>query len=167
MVIERSENLVLCRSEEKDLDFVLKTEQHPDNNPFVGQWTREEHQDTFSKDDLLHLMITSVKDGKPVGYIIIAGLKNRNRSIELRRIVIAEKGKGYGRETLRLVKKLAFETLKAHRLWLDVREHNTRARTLYRSEGFTEEGVLRECILYKASYESLVVMSMLEVEYGT
>lgn len=31
--------------------------------------------------------------------------------------------------------------------------------------GFIREGVLRECILYNGSYESLMIMSMLENEY--
>jgi hypothetical protein len=36
---------------------------------------------------------------------------------------------------------------------------------LYQSEGFSKEGVLRECILYNGNYESLIVMSILEMEY--
>lgn len=51
-----------------------------------------------------------------VEYIIIAGVTNSNRNIESRRIVISDKGKGFGRETLRFVKKVVFEHLNAHRL---------------------------------------------------
>jgi len=64
-----------------------------------------------------------------------------------------------------MVKKLCFEEWRAHRLWLDVKEHNMRARHLYESEGFVREGVLRECIRNGETYESLIVMSMLEQEY--
>ena len=64
-----------------------------------------------------------------------------------------------------MVKRLAFEEFKAHRLWLDVKEHNVRARHLYESEGFVTEGVLRGCIKAEAGFESLVVMSMLRGEY--
>ena len=42
---------------------------------------------------------------------------------------------------------------------------NTRALALYESEGFVEEGRLRESVRAGDGYESLVVMSMLEVEY--
>lgn len=161
-VIEKSERVILSRTEDTDLDFILQAEQHPDNSPYVGQWKRDEHKNTFTNEDMLHLTVKSVCESKPIGYIIVAGLQNPNHSIELRRIVITDKGKGYGRETLRLVKKLAFEALKAHRLWLDVREYNLRARALYRSEGFVEEGKLRECILHNRSYQSLIVMSILE-----
>lgn len=42
------------------------------------------------------------------------------------------------------IKKIVFDKLKAHRLWLDVRLKNYRAQQLYQSEGFIKEGVLRE-----------------------
>ena len=100
-----------------------------------------------------------------MGYLILAGLENANLSIELRRIVVTDKSKGYGKEALRLIKKLAFEQLKAHRLWLDVKGHNLRAKHIYEFEGFVVEGVLRECVKIEETFESLVVMSMLCSEY--
>jgi len=100
-----------------------------------------------------------------IGYVIIAGITNPNRNIEFMRVVISSKGKGFGRETLKLVKKITFENLNAHRLWLDVRYKNQIAQNLYKSEGFIEEGILREYILYDGNYESLIVMSILKNEY--
>jgi RimJ/RimL family protein N-acetyltransferase len=44
-----------------------------------------------------------------------------------------------------LLAQMAFRDLGAHRFWLDVKSANVRALTLYRSEGFVEEGRLREC----------------------
>ena len=88
-----------------------------------------------------------------------------NADLEFRRVVISNKGKGLGRETIKLVIKISFEQLNAHRLWLDVRYKNKRAQNLYKSEGFIEEGILRECILYNGHYESLILMSVLKNEY--
>lgn len=158
-------NIRLRRTSEGDLDFVLAAEGAEDNRRFVGQWTREQHREAMSHPDLAHLVVERVDEGRPVGYVIMAGLLDANRSVEFRRVVITEKGKGYGREVLRVVKKMAFEELKAHRLWLDVRENNQRARRLYESEGFVAEGVLRECVSVGSGWESLVLMSVLEQEY--
>ena len=158
-------NIRLRRTAEGDLDFVLAAEGAEDNRRFVGQWTREQHCEAMSHPDLAHFVVESVDDGRPVGYVIMAGLLEANRSVEFRRVVITDKGKGYGREVLRVVKKMAFEELKAHRLWLDVRENNQRARLLYESEGFVAEGVLRECVSVGSGWESLVLMSVLEQEY--
>ena len=158
-------NIRLLPTSEDDLDFVLSAEQSAENRSFVSVWAREQHLGALTSEGLSHLIIEDTNDGSRVGYIILAGLADANQSIEFRRIVVTEKGKGYGREALRLVKKLAFEELKAHRLWLDVKQHNVRARHLYEAEGFVAEGVLRECIKAEVGFESLVLMSMLRGEY--
>ncbi len=154
----------LRRTNESDLDFVLGAEQSAENRIFIGAWTREQHRVAFDAKDLSHLIIETI-EGKPVGYVILAGLADANESIEFRRIVITEKNQGYGKQALRQIKKLAFEELKAHRLWLDVKEENARARHIYKAEGFVAEGVLRDCLKIENGYESLFVMSMLRDEY--
>ena len=88
-----------------------------------------------------------------------------NRCIELTRIVISEPGKGYGKSTLKLILKKVFEEYHAHRLYLDVIDYNQRARHIYKSIGFKEEGILREAVKRENSYDSLVLMSMLDREY--
>jgi RimJ/RimL family protein N-acetyltransferase len=81
-------------------------------------------------------------------------------------MVVQAKGGGFGRAALRVAKKVAFDDLGAHRFWLDVRTHNTRAKALYDSEGFVVEGVLRESVRGPGGYESLVVMSVLQQEFA-
>jgi len=151
------------KTTEADLGFVIAAENAKENSMHVVQWTREQHIAAFHNEDILHVIIEA--DEKSVGYAITAGLKETNNAIELRRIVIVEKGRGYGRAAMELFKKLAFEELKAHRLWLDVREYNTRARNLYKDLGFVEEGYIRECILLDDKYVSHYIMAILEQEY--
>ena len=43
---------------------------------------------------------------------------------------------------------------------------NVRAQALYRSEGFVEEGRLRESVRTASGYDSLIVMAMLEHEHA-
>lgn len=164
-ILKKSENVILRYTESKDLDFVLYAEQEEENARYVGQWTKEQHINSLSNKDILHVIIEDAISHNPVGYLILAGIENTNCNIEFRRIVICEKNKGYGKESLRLIKELAFEELKAHRLWLDVRLKNKKAQSVYKSQGFKEEGILRECVLYKNEYESLIIMSILEQEY--
>jgi diamine N-acetyltransferase len=148
----------------EDLDFVIQTENHRENKDFVMSWTLKQHRDSLLDEDKLHLIIET-SDKKRIGYAILAGLKNTNSSIELVRIVIADKGKGYGRTSIKAIQKYTFENLNAHRLWLDVKDYNERARYLYQSTGFVEEGRLRECIKNGDRYESLIIMSILQKEY--
>lgn len=158
-------NIRLKLTIENDLKFVLQAEQNQENLPFVTQWTKQQHLDSLLNDDIAHFIVERITDQTPVGYVILGGLFNSNQSIELRRIVITEKGKGYGRESLQLIQKLSFEELSAHRLWLDVKEDNLRAKKLYESEGFIIEGCLRECLKTSDKWESLIILSMLKKEF--
>jgi len=148
-----------------DLDFVLAAESAPENRRFVLQWTREEHAAVIRGPECAHRSVEDSATGQAVGYAILLGLGSPHRAVEFRRLVITDKGRGYGRAAVRAVKRLAFEELGAHRLWLDVMEQNQRARRLYESEGFTAEGLLRECYLGQSGYESVYVMSVLESEH--
>jgi len=122
-----------------DLDWVLEAEAHPENAPFVTQWTRGEHAAALEHPEMRHLVIETVPDGRAVGYVILAGLAAPRHGIEVRRIVVTDKGRGYGRETLRLIKTMALRDLGASRLWLDVRSNNPKAKRLYEEEGFVVE----------------------------
>ncbi|WP_158289394.1 SDR family NAD(P)-dependent oxidoreductase [Paenibacillus flagellatus] len=147
-----------------DLDFVVDAETAEGSRPYVGQWTRERHAEAIDDPDAMHAVIVRLGDGQRIGYVIAQGLRE-GRSIELKRLVVTEPGNGYGRETVRLVKRLAFAEWRARRLWLDVRAGNTRAERLYRSEGFQIEGVLRDADYADGRYVSLAVLSMLADEY--
>ena len=158
-------DIELRRTTAYDLPYVLAAEGDEENRRFVVVWPEEKHRAALDDPDIAHLLIASKPHGQPVGFVILAGLQGEHRSIEFMRIVVTEKGKGYGRAAVRAIQRYAFETLSAHRLWLDVKEHNTRARAVYDKEGFRYEGTLRECRKGPDGFESLVVMSVLEHEY--
>ena len=155
--------MTLRRALPNDLAFVLQQEQKFRDLGFVGGDDTETHQRQLSDPDCLYLVIE--EKGAPAGYVILRGIASVNGSVELKRIVIAEPGQGVGRQALAAVIDKVFREFRAHRLWLDVFEDNSRARHVYRSLGFAEEGVLRECIKRGETYRSLVVMSMLATEF--
>ncbi len=160
-----SEKYKLRLTTEHDLDFVLAAETDAENSPYIGIWSREEHLNSLTNPDFEHLIVEDIAKGKLVGYIILQNVLNPSLSLQLRRLVVVEKGQGIGREALKLVKKLVFEEKDTHRLWLDVKVTNSRARHLYASEGFVEEGILREAFKYGDTFESLALMSVLRSEY--
>ena len=148
-----------------DLDFVISVEQDPANRPFITPWDRTQHEGAVRFPDFRHFIIEAGADYASSGFVILQGCRNPNRSVELKRIVLQPKGQGIGRRCVRLLAQMAFRDLGAHRFWLDVRSQNTRALALYRSEGFVEEGRLRDSVTTTDGYDSLVVMSLLEDEY--
>ena len=164
-VIFETGRIRLRSSTREDLDFVLGLELDTDNAPFILRWPAKMHLDTISDPDRAHLTVEARESGQPVGYVILSALKSPHRSIEFVRMTIARKGEGYGRECLRAVKQMAFDTLGAHRLWLDVMSHNARAKSLYLAEGFVEEGTLRESVEVDGRRISLILLSMLAREF--
>jgi RimJ/RimL family protein N-acetyltransferase len=153
--------LKLVPTSQPDLSLVVACESDDETSPFIIPWTAERHLEALSDPDCAHLSLRDAQTNDWLGFVMLFGLCSPHRAIELRRIVCARKGAGIGRAAVRKVVELAFRSLQAHRLWLDVKSTNARARHLYLSEGFREEGVLRECLLGKDGYESLVIMSML------
>lgn len=146
---------------EIDLDLVMQYEYL--ERRFVTDWAWNTHIQAINNPNVAHLMI----DYKmvPVANIILIGLEDPNKSLEFARIVVYDKGKGIGRKILQAVKRLTFENLQFHRLWLDAITYNTSAFELYKSEGFILEGTLRECDFYDGKYQSLHILSLLSHEY--
>jgi len=148
-----------------DLEFVSSVENDPANRPFITPWERVQHEGAVRFPDFRHFIVEA-GDGYPsAGFVILQGCRNPNASVELKRIVLQPKGQGYGRTCVRLLELMAFRDLGAHRFWLDVRSLNARALALYRSEGFVEEGRLRESVRNGEGFDSLIVLSMLRHEY--
>jgi RimJ/RimL family protein N-acetyltransferase len=160
-----------------DLEYVTSVENDSHNLPFITPWERTQHEGAVRFPDFRHFIVEVGPAIESAGFVILQGCRNPHRSVELKRIVLQPKGRGYGRACVRLLKLMAFRDLRAHRFWLDVKSLNARALRLYESEGFVEEGRLRESVRVTidgmgpeggagaAGYDSLIVMSMLDREY--
>ena len=116
---------------------MLAAERQPDNARYVFQWSQQRHQQAMDSPNEVHWSIEVAH--RWVGYILLGDLHSTAKSLNLRRIVVTEKGHGYGRQALRYVQQFAFEQAQAQRLWLDVKPDNHRALALYRSVGFVED----------------------------
>lgn len=135
------------------------------NSRFVCSYIAERHKELIESENDLHLSVRRLNNNKLIGHMLCLGLDNPNKALEFRRFTIMEKGQGFGREALQLLKNLCFEQLKFHRLWLDVFEDNAIAIKLYESEGFVCEGTLKDTFILKGGYRSQKIYAILESEY--
>lgn len=156
-------NLII--PEPGDVDFILKSENDPDNYQYIGHWNRETHLNALNDPNFRYFIF--VKNKKRIGYCILIGLENPENSINLKRLVINEKGRGYGKEALRVLLAYVFEERGIKRFWLDVRTFNKRAEALYRKMDFIYEGTLRQASKLVNCYFDLHIFSMLDDEYKT
>lgn len=119
----------------------------------------------------------AVRDGELVsdemiGEIVLNELDEASRSANLRLQMLPDyRGRGYGREAIEQVLRFAFDGVpghagpRLHRVGLDVLSINPRAKALYASLGFIEEGRLREVYRDGDSWADAIVMSVLEDEF--
>ena len=147
-----------------DIPVILALERGPVARLFVGQWTEDRHQATLASADSRYY-VNETSSGIDA-YVILRGLAEDSRSIELKRVVVAAPGQGLGRQVLSEIVRIVFRELNAHRLYLDVFEDNTRARHLYESLGFKYEGVMRQAAHRDGVWFDLHLMSILEAEYN-
>src|SRR5690606_18820059 len=101
-----------------DLEFVVSLEQDPDNLPYITPWERTQHEAAIRFPDFRHFILEGGAGLDAVGFLILIGCRSPHQSLELKRMVVRDKGAGYGRAALRVAKKVAFDDLGAHRLWL-------------------------------------------------
>jgi RimJ/RimL family protein N-acetyltransferase len=105
--------------------------------------------------------------GRSVGVIRLGWFGNPVWLVELRLIAIAEPRRGFGTAALRWALHHSFETMRAHRLYLEVAAHNAIARALYERCGFHQEGLWREGFRRAdGTYLDLAAYGMLAREYA-
>ena len=130
---ERDVSLRPTRS--ADLDFVLALEQHPENRPFIGQWSRAEHEGAIARGDREHWVIEA-PPGAAAGYLIAYDLRAVGLGVYVKRIVVGEKSRGLGRTALAAFVRRAREERAAPCVWLAVLGENLRAQRAYAAIGF-------------------------------
>lgn len=133
-------------------------------------FTKEEVTSFFlksleEKDRYFFLIIAP--DGKIIGESVINEIDWDLRCANFRIALYhaTERGKGIGTWATEATRDFAFETLKLHKLELDVYSFNPRAEQVYIKAGFKREGILRDAIKDGDKYADDILMSILEDEW--
>ena len=120
-----------------DLSQFAEMEQEAETSNFIIPYSLKEHQNKFSEPHVIYLRITN--DDVIVGFFILA-LDADGCSIEFRRIVVSDKGKGIGQAAIRQMEGFCRDEPCRSRIWLDVFEHNQRGRHIYEKFGYKRYG---------------------------
>ena len=161
-----NENAVALRlARQSDLPFIMATERLPGFEQMVGRWSEAEHLATLARPNHAYLVGTNTA-GDCAAFAIIRDLDDAHGNLCLKRIAVANPDRGFGSKFLSLVVDWAFSEIACHRLWLEVLVNNARARHLYSSHGFADEGLLRGAFkLPDDSRTDLVLMSLTRPEW--
>ncbi|MFT3979836.1 MAG: GNAT family protein [Ferruginibacter sp.] len=131
------------------------------------EWYLQDTNDLEISDAFAYKVV-EVETNTVIGHISLGGVSRKNRSARISRVLIGSdqhKGKGYCTEMMKAVLKIGFEELNLHRISLGVYHTNLSALKCYQSAGFSIEGTMRDVLLHKDEWWSLVEMGILEDEW--
>src|SRR5436309_6581833 len=108
--------MTLRRAVMEDLPYIVELERTFRELGYLGGDEIRVHEQRIADPDCWYCIVET--EGSRGGYTILRGMTSQNRSLELKRIAIAEPGRGVGRRVLEAILKRVFCELSAHRLWL-------------------------------------------------
>lgn len=170
-----SKDLIIRKSTIEDINYFYEWELKLEVSNFFSIDTNQSYDTvvrTFIHDDEDNLKrqytIILKETNEPIGRIVLNDI-NKGWKAEIFRIyigVLSLRGKGYGKQAMIAMMKLAFEELNIERLYLDHYTKNPAAQ-LYLSLGFKYEGVLRKSCRKNGKLHNVHLMSILKDEYFT
>lgn len=124
----------IAASKAEELPAIQQMEQNEDTSRYIMAYSLEKHRAEFQKRDIFYKSIYE-KTGKLVGFMILVSDAD-GISLEFRRIVVSDKGKGYGKRAVALVDRICTEEFGRSRIWLDVFDFNKRGQYIYEMHGY-------------------------------
>ncbi len=175
-MIFRLDDLRLRKAESKDIEALYYQKNDPEVANLLGGfgngYSRQDIADWIDShrqydDEVLWIIADWETDGC-LGHVGLYKIDHRIRSAEYAILLGCKErwGTGIGRRVSRFVLDYAFKMLNLNRVALNVFEHHHRARRLYRSLGFQEEGVLRQAQYKQGLFLNVLVMGILRDEYA-
>ena len=97
------------------------------------------HYSDFDELDTFFQM-TAIDESGVVGHLIMRFIDEEKKILRFGFVIVddTKRGKGYGKELLRLAVKYAFEILRVEKITLGVFENNTSAYWCYKAAGFSD-----------------------------
>jgi RimJ/RimL family protein N-acetyltransferase len=118
--------------------------------------------DTAAKDPSRVMLAVRLRgDPKLIGYVAIQNISAVHRSADIGIRIGEEKyrGRGYGKQALRIALDYCWDHLNLERVGLVVFRHNARAINAYQAVGFKKEGLLKRLLYVDGRWVDVVLMA--------
>lgn len=155
-------NLQIRQSREEDAAFIERLFSLPHVGEFLNAPARSEILTSIGHPDAENLILE--RDGAAAGNLV---LYKQGFLVDVTVLAVAQPRCGLGTLGLQWALRRAFSELRAHRVFLEVREDNAVMRALVERLGFAQEGVYRDGFMQLGTgkYFNLCPYGMLEAEY--
>jgi RimJ/RimL family protein N-acetyltransferase len=162
-----------------DLEALLAIYSRPDVVKYLYYETRDEdevrdlltrkaNQRSLDKPgDILALAVVLKANGRVIGDVILRWLDNEHHQGEIGYVIHPDhQGKGYGKEAVKVLLRVAFEDAGLHRVIGSLEARNEASAGLMESLGMRREAHFVENEFVKGEWQSEVVYAILASEWG-
>ena len=175
MLLENG-NIRLRAVEPEDLDRLYEWENNTllwdvgnTRNPYsryvLKQYIINSDKDIYENKQV-RLMIVSLKSGETVGTVDLFDFDIHNSRIALGLFVDgAFQGKGYAKESVRLVEEYVFNFLKINQLYCHISVKNLPSIHLFEQEKYQKNGILKEWIKTIKGFEDIILFQQFKEIY--
>lgn len=161
------ERVHLREIEEEDLEIIVRWR----NDPEIVKWLfsylplcmakQRRWYQSYVEDNTRQIFVIEVEK-KPVGTIGLSCIDYRNQNGELGILIDKEwQEKGIGKESLSLLIEFAWNEMNLRKIKVKVFKENEAAINLYKSCGFTEEGILKKEIYKNGEFKDVMIMAVM------
>jgi RimJ/RimL family protein N-acetyltransferase len=148
-----------------DLAFIAAIERLPGFEALMGHCDLAWRRAQLANPGVAYLIAEAENQG-PVGFAALQHLDDAHGNVLLQSIAVKVPGGGIGTCLVHAAMRFAFTRPSAHRLWLTVLRHNSRALAVFQSCGLVQEGMLRESFRYPDGCRvAQVLLSILRSEW--
>lgn len=171
----KGKNLYLSEIGKKDMEYIykwfsdrefLKFYDYYPPVPKTKEYVDKIFTDYVNNEESIVFGIKLLKNGQIIGLAGYDDIIKENKVATLF-IGIGNKdlrGKGYGKEALKILIDYGFSIMDLHKIQLNVLEFNKGAIALYEKVGFVKEGVYREFVLRNEKRYDLYLYGILKHE---
>jgi len=168
------DNIVKLRAlEPEDIDMLYNWENdskvwvvsntlHPFSKFILEQYIQSSHQDIFQTRQL-RLIISEKEKNKSVGCIDLFDFEPLHKRAGIGILIHAsnDRGKGYAKSALHLLKQYCFDYLLLNQLYCNILEDNERSLKLFQTGGFEITGKKKKWIYEKGKLKDEYILQLL------
>jgi RimJ/RimL family protein N-acetyltransferase len=155
--------IALRRAAVADLAFIMRTERLDGYDALVGRWGARQHELAFA--DPRYAYFVAEVEGVPVGFALLRDWASSDQVTLVKRVAVAEPGRGFGKAMMRAVVEAAFAETDVYRLWIGCFPDNLRARHTYEAVGFVAEGIARGNAFFHGEHRDELILAQLRPDW--
>lgn len=158
--------------EPEDLDFLFQVENNEEfweisatKTPFskniLRKYIANSHRDIYEVKQLR--LVICDKQGTALGLIDVFDFDPQNLRAGIGILIVEQKnrGKGHGKEALKLLCDYCFKRLNLHQVYANISEDNPRSQQLFEGLGFQKIGLKKDWVFAQGTYKNELLYQLI------